>query len=79
MDINTVLGVAIGYVLAQGARWLARRRFWSVVVTRAKRYLDDPSVPIDDPRTAVETALVDEQRPNIRRAAESIAPENKPR
>jgi len=78
-DVNTVLGVAVGYLLAQALRWLARRRFWSVVVTRARGYLDDPNVPIDDPDVAAETALVDEQRPSIRRVAASIAPKNKER
>lgn len=78
-DLTTVLGVALGYLLAQGLRWLARRRFWSTVVSRARRYLEDPSVPIDDPKTAAETALLDEQRPRIRRVADSIAPKNEER
>lgn len=75
-DVSTVLGVALGYLLAQALRWLARRRFWSTVVERARGYLDDPNVPIDDPREAAETALLDEQRPRIRRVADSIAPKN---
>jgi hypothetical protein len=79
MDVNTVLGVALGYIIAQALRWLARRRFWATVVTRAKGYLDDPAVPIQDPRKAVEAALVDEQSQRVRRVAQSIAPQNKER
>lgn len=76
LDANTVLGIALGWLVAQLVRWVGRRRFWAGVITRARRYLDDPAVPIDDPQSAVEAALVHEQSDRVRRVAESIAPQN---
>lgn len=76
VDLNTVLGVAIGYCVAQIVRWIGKRRFWGHVVERAKQYLDDPAVPIDNPEQAAEAALVDAQRPRVRAVAKSIAPQN---
>lgn len=76
-SIASVVGVAIGYLVAQAVRWLARRRFWDVVVRRARGYLEDPAVPIEDPQEAVKAALADEHSNRVRRVAESIAPKNK--
>ena len=78
LDINTVFGVAIGYIVAQVARWLARRRFWAAVVSRARSYLDDPAVPLDTPERAAAAALVDEQLSSVQRVASQIAPNGTP-
>jgi hypothetical protein len=75
--VTEVIGVAVGYLVAQLARWVARRRFWRHVLDRARRYLEDPAVPFNDAKSAAEAALADEQRRQLRRVTKSIAPQNK--
>jgi hypothetical protein len=80
VDINTVIGVAIGYLLAAFIRYLARTRFWSQIRIRAQGALEDPRIPVDDPREATERALLDAQRPKVDEVARSLAgaPTEKP-
>jgi len=72
VDINTILGIAIAYLVHEFVRWLAKRRFWKKVTERAKRYLEDPNVPITDPKQAAERALADQQEPSVLKVADSI-------
>lgn len=78
VDLNTVIGVAIGYLVATAIRYLSRTRFWSRVRSRAQQALSDPNVPIDDPQTAAEHALVEEQRPRIDEVARKLSPSEPP-
>lgn len=73
-DLNTVLGIAIAYGFTSFVRWLAKRRFWNGVAKRAKQYLDDPSIPINDPQEATVKALSEQQSDKVRKIADSIGP-----
>lgn len=74
MDVSVLLGTALGYLLAQLVRHFSRSRFWSSVARGADGMLDDPTVPIDDPRKAAERALLDAQRPQVDEIVRSISP-----
>jgi hypothetical protein len=74
LDINTVIGVAIGYLVALALRQLGKTRFWSQIRERARNVLEDPRVPVDDPREAAERALLEAQRPKVDEVARSLAP-----
>jgi hypothetical protein len=74
LDINAVLGFALGYLIAALVRYMQRSRFWRHVTERARQYLADPSVPVDDPGRAAEQALVDEQRERVDAVARTLAP-----
>lgn len=72
VSISEVLGVALGYVLAQLVRYLYKQRFWSRVMSTARRYIESPDVAIDDPHEAARAALLDEQRPQVERVARAL-------
>jgi hypothetical protein len=74
VDINTVIGVAIGYLVALAIRQLARTRFWTQIRERAQSALEDPRIPVDTPREAAERALLEAQRPKVDEVARSLAP-----
>jgi hypothetical protein len=78
VDINTVIGIALGYLVAQLIRYLGRTRFWSAIRDQAQLALTDPSVAVDTPRAAAERALVDAQRSQVERVARSLSPTNPP-
>lgn len=71
-DINTVLGVAIGYLVAQAIRHFRRIRFWSTVAKTAKSYVESPDVPIDDAKIATEAALISHQGDQVERITRSL-------
>ncbi len=60
-----IIGAVIGYLIAVGFRFAARSRFWKYVADKARAYLDDPTIPIDDPRNAAERALIEAQRSQL--------------
>lgn len=76
IDINTILGIAIAYLINQVWRWVSRTRFWSQIAKDASNSLSDPNIPINDPLEAAEQALVTAQRPRLRKIADSIAPKD---
>lgn len=80
-DINTVIGVAIATLISMVLRWFRRSKFWESISAKARAKLDDPRVPIDDPRQATEEALLDAQRDKVeqvaRKISHSIPPTNK--
>lgn len=78
LDANTIIGIAIGYLVAEGLaqlrRYLARTRFWAGIARSAGEVLRDPAIPVDDPREAAERALVDAQRSKVDEVARAITP-----
>jgi hypothetical protein len=78
LDPNTIVGVAIGYLIAEGIarlrRRLARTRFWKGIARTAGDTLKDPTIPVDDPHTAAEQALLSAQREKVDEVARAIAP-----
>jgi hypothetical protein len=78
LNINTVLGIALGYLLAALVRYMGKSRFWTLVATRARKHLEDPADPINDPQAAAEKALVEAQSDRIKKVVTSIASNNEP-
>lgn len=79
LDINTVLGIAIAYLVLWVWRWIRRAKFWSKIHKDASENYHNPNVPINDPLEAAEQALITAQKPKLRKIANSIAPSNKPK
>lgn len=73
-DIAQILGIALGYLIATLVRYLRKGRFWRSIAANARRTLDDPSIPIDDPRSATESALLAAQSQRIQKVVETISP-----
>lgn len=71
--VYQMLGAMLGYLVAVFARYLQRSRFWRRVEGDAQRLLDDPGIPIDDPRDAAEAALADAQRSQLSAIERSIS------
>lgn len=72
ISISEVLGLALGYCIAQLVRYLHKQRFWARVMSTAQRYIESPDVAIDDPHEAARAALLDEQRPQVERVARAL-------
>lgn len=71
-DINQVLALVLVMLVVRGVRWFARTRFWQRVLKNAKVKRETPGNGIEDEETAVEAALLDEQRPTIQRVARAL-------
>lgn len=78
LDINTVIGVALGYLVATLLRYLGRTRFWGAIRERARAVLDDPGNEVADPREAAERALVEAQRDKVEQVARTLSPSTPP-
>lgn len=63
--MGEMMGVALGYLLAQLLRRMQRSRFWAKVERNAERFIADPSVPTRDPQEAAQLALVEAQRAQL--------------
>lgn len=72
IDLNQiVIGVLVSLLMVF-VRWARRQRFWRRIEDRATHLLEDPCVPIDDPREATERALVEAQRAQLDAVERSI-------
>jgi hypothetical protein len=75
MDWNPlyqIIGATLAFLIMQVVRYVGRTRFWRKVAARAERFIDDPTVPIVDPREAAERALVEAQRAQLDEVERSI-------
>jgi hypothetical protein len=72
LDVNTIIGVAIGYLIAALVRHLRRTRFWQGIERTASSWMRDPAVKVDNASDAVVLALVEAQRPQLERAASRV-------
>lgn len=71
-DLNQiVIGVLVSLVLVL-VRKLRKTQFWQRIEKRATDIIADPSMPIEDPREAVERALVEAQRAQLDTVERSI-------
>lgn len=72
VDINQIIiGVLVSLVLVL-VRKLRKTQFWQRIEKRATDIIEDPSMPIEDPREAVEHALVEAQRAQLDAIERSI-------
>ena len=72
IDLSHVLGIALGYLIAQAIQWVRRILFWRVVERKARFSLASPDIPIDDAKQATFAALADVQNPQLEKVARSI-------
>lgn len=76
--VDSLLGPLAGYFIAYLVRFVKRNRFWRKVEEHAKQVLEDDTIPITDPREAVERAVLDVQREPVERAARAVRASHPP-